>query len=130
MRIPILLSALLLSPIALSAGAKADLRTSMPPLGLAPLYVTFIARVDGTEEELWCPAVRWTFDDGRSSSTESDCEPYEDGDRATKIYTVKHIYRAPGDYRAKFELRKAGKLIAAASMLVQVADPTVIADAH
>jgi hypothetical protein len=124
----LLLAVLLLAPVALSARAKADLRTTVPPIGLAPLYVNLIARVEGTEEELWCPSIRWTFDDGRSSSTESDCEPYEDGDRATKVYTAKHVYRAPGEYRAKFELRKAGKLVAAASLLIQVTDPTVIAD--
>lgn len=126
----ILLAGLLLVPVALSARAKADLRTTVPALGIAPLTVAFIARVEGTEEELWCPEVRWEFEEGRSSARESDCQPYEDGDRATKVYTARYTYRSPGEYRPRFEIRKGGKLLAAAVITVQAIDPTVTADAN
>lgn len=51
---------------------------SIAPIGQGCSPVLFTAEISGPEDEGWyCPRVEWTWPDGTTSSTESDCPPYE-----------------------------------------------------
>lgn len=75
-----LLATLLLSGIASgpSLVLRASPRVSLAELSTGCAPVLLVAEILGPDTEPWyCPRVDWTWPDGTTSSTESDCPPYE-----------------------------------------------------
>lgn len=115
----ILLLLALLWPSLSDAGPSVRL-TALGRMGFAPLTVAFTVRLEGTDEELWCPEVVWRYEEGRKSSRESDCEPWSEGSLAARSYTSRYTYRTPGIHEAEFQIRRNGRVIARDVIVVDV----------
>ena len=95
-----------------------------PAVSFAPARIVVVAEVKGGAndfEEFYCPSVEWEWGDLTTSTSETDCEPYEAGkSEIRRRYTVEHRYKNPGGFRIVLRLKKGTKIIAAANTLVQV----------
>lgn len=100
-----------------------SLRAS-PNVSLAPARIVLVAELKGGPndyEEYYCAGVEWDWDDGTTSESSNDCEPYEIGKSEIKRrFTVVHVYQGSGNYRIQFKLKKERKLLAVATTRVQV----------
>ena len=97
--------------------------TARPPLGMSPTRVVLTGDLTGgpnDAEDFYCPTVEWDWGDGTMSEASSDCEPYEPGKSEIKRrYTTDHVFRA-GNYRVALRLKKRDKLVASATVLVEI----------
>lgn len=95
-----------------------------PQTAFVPARITARAEVRGGRddaEDFYCPALEWVWGDGTTSESSADCEPYEAGRSAIRrFYSAEHIYRLDGSYRIELRLRKTRKVVAMASVVVQV----------
>jgi hypothetical protein len=126
MRIPLVLVTLaFVAAESASAGDAArprlDLRVT-PRVALSPVEVFAMAELVGGEdlEDFHCPGLEWDWGDGSRSAHEADCEPFGPGTVVDRRYAAHHVYRAPGDYDIRLSLRRAGRVVSAASRRVQV----------
>lgn len=120
------------SSIASPRQAKDDKDTKRPALSLraspnvsfAPARIVLVAELKGGPNdyaEYYCAGVEWDWDDGTTSESSSDCEPYETGRSEIKRrFTVVHVYQNSGNYRVQFKLKKENKVLALAATRVQV----------
>ena len=95
-----------------------------PAISFAPARVVMVAEVKGGAndfEEFYCPTVEWEWGDLTTSTSETDCEPYEAGKSEIKRrYTVEHRFKNPGAFKVVLRLKKGTKIIAAANAQVQI----------
>ena len=95
-----------------------------PMMAIAPVRVVFTAELTGGAndfQEYYCPSVEWDWGEGTVSQTTGDCEPYEEGKSEIKRrFTVEHTYPRGGNYRIAFRLKQRDRLVANASINVQV----------
>lgn len=112
----------------LRAGAD-DKRPSVslkasPAVAFAPARIRVTAQLTGGADDfegLYCPSIEWEWGDGTTSSSSSDCEPYEAGKSTIRRrYSVEHIYRQPGAYRILLRLKKGSRVTASAQAAVTV----------
>ncbi len=98
---------------------RLDLRAT-PRLGLAPAHILATAELVGGDdvEDLYCPLLEWDWDDGARSIHESDCPPFEPGTGLDRHFTAEHVYNRSGEYSVRVTLRRASRLVAAASVTV------------
>jgi hypothetical protein len=116
--------------VALSSGAFADEKKpkisvkANPAMGMSPVRVVVTADITGganDNEEFYCPAIEWEWGDDTRSTNNADCDPYEAGKSEIKRrFTADHVYRASGEYRVQFRLKKKDKTIGAGSTAVRV----------
>ena len=95
-----------------------------PAVSFAPARIVVVAEVKGGAndfEEFYCPTVEWEWGDLTTSTSETDCTPYEAGKSEIKRrYTVEHRYKNPGGFRIMIRLKKGDKIVASANTLIQV----------
>jgi hypothetical protein len=100
---------------------RLDLRAT-PRVAFPPVVVFVMAELVGGEdlEDFHCPGVEWDWDDGSRSAHEADCEPFSPGTTLDRRFAAHHVYRGPGEYNIRLSLRRAGRLVSAASARVLV----------
>ncbi len=102
---------------------KVTLR-AQPPVGLAPFRAVLTGELQGGAddfEEFYCPSIEWAWGDDTTSESTLDCEPYEAGKSQIKRrFTVEHTFRREGVYKVYFHLKRKDKLLASASVTIQV----------
>jgi hypothetical protein len=95
-----------------------------PTVAFPPAKIRFTADLRGGDddfEEFYCASVEWEWDDGTTSESAADCEPYEAGrSRIVRHFTAEHKYDAPDNYHPAFRLKKRGKVVAQAKADVEV----------
>jgi len=100
---------------------RLDLRAT-PPTAFSPARVQAIGRLVGGEDmdELYCPAVEWSWGDGAVSAREGDCPPFDADTRMARHFSADHHYRQPGDYSVRLTLRRAGRPVAVATASISI----------
>jgi len=102
---------------------KISLR-AQPSVGVAPFRVVLTGELQGGAddfEEFYCPTIEWAWGDDTTSESTLDCEPYEAGKSQIKRrFTVEHMFRREGAYKVYFHLKRKAKMLASASVTVQV----------
>ena len=97
--------------------------TARPPLGMSPARIVLTADLTGgpnDSEDFYCPTVEWDWGDGTTSESTSDCEPYQPGkSEIRRRFTIDHVFMA-GSYRVALRLKKRDKLVASATVLVEI----------
>ena len=91
----------ILCTVALASGKPRATLGAFPHFSFAPHEVVFTLRIEGPEvEKFYCPQIEWFFGDGSSSSTLSDCDPWESHEPSSyeRIYTKHHKYWNPKEY--------------------------------
>lgn len=63
-----------------------------------------------SDEELWCPGVRWTWPDETTSYEESDCPPFDGQDSGFQGWEKLRRF-PPGEWEIAVELVKAERVI-------------------
>ena len=93
-----------------------------PGVSFAPANVLFIAELVGgdTVEEFYCPQIEWDFDDGRRSTSQSECEPFAADSTLERRFLVRQSYARAGQYRPTLTLRRADLVVARAAVTVLV----------
>ncbi len=95
-----------------------------PPAGFAPLRVHLAVDVKGGANDyadFYCPSVQWDWDDGTTSETSEDCEPYEAGKSTiTRRFSADHTFRLSGEYRLTFRLKQKAKVVSSATTTITV----------
>jgi hypothetical protein len=96
---------------------------AQPVISMAPAKVTLRAELAGGSndyEDFYCPTIEWDWDDGTTSESTSDCEPYEAGKSEIKRrFSVEHTFRA-GYYHVAFRIKRRDKVVASVTTTVQV----------
>jgi len=123
----VLVLALLAGPLASAADREEGRRPVLklratPGVSFAPANVLLIAELVGgdTVEEFYCPEVVWDFDDGRRSTSQSECEPFGGDSSLERRFLVRQSYAHPGEYRPTITLRRADGVVARAAVTVLV----------
>lgn len=102
---------------------KVSLR-AQPSVGVAPFRVVLTGELQGGAddfEEFYCPTIEWAWGDDTTSESTLDCEPYEAGKSQIKRrFTVEHMFRREGAYKVYFHLKRKAKMLASASVTIQV----------
>jgi hypothetical protein len=97
---------------------------AQPPVGVAPFRVVLTGELQGGDddfEEYYCPTVEWAWGDDTTSESTLDCEPYEAGKSQIKRrFTVEHMFRRAGAFKVYFHLKRKDKVLASASVTIQV----------
>jgi hypothetical protein len=97
---------------------------AQPASGIAPARVVLMAELTGGANdfaEYYCPTIRWEWDDGTSSESASDCEPYEAGKTEIKRrFTVEHRFDRAGTYKVYVRLKQRDKDVVASSVTIQI----------
>jgi hypothetical protein len=96
-----------------------------PGAAMPPVNVLFVAELQGGDEveDLYCPEIHWDFDNGRRSSSQSDCDPFDETSILERRFLVRQKYMVPGEYTAILTLRRAGVVVAQAAATVSVVSP-------
>jgi hypothetical protein len=78
----------------------------------APIVRTYL-QINNPTDKYYCPEVRWNWDDGESSSRESDCAPILEstGDGARYSFSGQHSYRTSGDFNVQAIIMRNGQVI-------------------
>ena len=97
---------------------------AQPAVGVAPFRVVLTGELQGGAddfEEYYCPTVEWAWGDDTTSESTLDCEPYEAGKSQIKRrFTVEHMFRRAGAFKVYFHLKRKDKVLASASVTIQV----------
>jgi hypothetical protein len=98
-----------------------DIR-ALPRVAMSPTDVAFTAKLIGGEEleDFHCPEVEWNWNDGARSVREGDCDPYEQGDEVVRVFSARHRFRQAGLYTVTVSLRRASRVVAAATVTIDV----------
>jgi hypothetical protein len=95
-----------------------------PPVGFSPLRVRLVVDVRGGADDFqdfYCAGIVWAWGDGTESESSEDCEPYQPGVSAIKRrFSTEHVFRQSGNYRVTFRLKQRDKVVAGATVNVQV----------
>ena len=95
---------------------------ALPRFSFSPASIHFTAELTSGDdvEELYCPDVEWEWGDGGKSQQESDCPPFEEGQKIDRHFTADHVYQMAGRYLIKVTMRRAGKTMAAQTLQITV----------
>jgi len=97
---------------------------AQPSVGVAPFRTVLTGELQGGAddfEEYYCPTVEWAWGDDTTSESTLDCDPYEAGKSQIKRrFTVQHTFRRDGQYKVYLHLKRKDKILASASVSVQV----------
>lgn len=111
---PLPLPALLSRPVLVIPKPKVELRIHPHVLLQSvsrPKPIILFLRITDTNDELWCPGVRWFWPGGTQSYEEGDCTPWEEtapADRANQSWTQRVIL-PPGEWTLAVALEKNGR---------------------
>lgn len=93
---------------------KSALRVN-PTLVFVPQRI--VATVELTEgaddhQDYYCPRIEWLWDDGTTSESAEDCDPWEAGtSEIRRRYTTDHTYKEPGTYNVIFRMKQGSKIV-------------------
>ena len=97
---------------------------AQPPVTVTNGRVVLTAELVGGAddyEEFFCPTTEWDWDDGTTSESTLDCQPFEAGKSQIKRrFTVDHRFRRAGQVKVAFRLKRADKILVTASTNIQV----------
>jgi hypothetical protein len=97
---------------------------AQPPVSISPARVVLTAELVGGAndyEDFYCPTVEWDWGDGTTSESTLDCQPYEAGKSEIKRrFTIDHRFRRAGELHVSFRLKRNDKVLALASVRIQV----------
>jgi hypothetical protein len=97
---------------------------AQPPVGVAPARIVLTAELVGGAndfEDYYCPTVVWEWGDDTSSESTLDCDPYEAGkSEIRRRFTVDHTFRRSGSFKVMFRLKRRDKLVATATVTLQI----------
>ena len=95
-----------------------------PPVGFSPLKVRAVVEVRGGADDnmdFYCAGTEWDWGDGTISENSSDCDPYEAGKSVMRRhFTGDHVFRQQGASKIVFRLKQKSKVVASATVNVQV----------
>lgn len=95
-----------------------------PPVGFSPLRVRAVVDVRGGSDDyadFYCAGTEWDWGDGTVSESSSDCDPYEAGKSSIqRRFSADHVFRYGGAHKIVFRLKQKSKVVASASVNVQV----------
>ena len=80
---------------------------------------------DGADDfqDFYCAKVEWSWDDGTTSESQDDCDPYEPGKSTIRRhFTNEHRYTLAGNFNVRFALKQGSKTVGASTMQVRVRD--------
>ncbi len=105
---------------------RLDLRAT-PRSAFPPASVLVAAQLKGGEdlEDFYCPGLEWDWGDGSRSVHEADCPPFDAGVSLERFFSARHAYRQSGGYTVRLTLRRADRVVAAASIPVLIHGPDV-----
>lgn len=95
---------------------------AMPRVAISPTNVAVTAKIVGGSEleDFHCPEVEWNWSDGERSVRLSDCDPYQPGADIVRVFSATHRYRRAGQYVVTIRLRRASRVLAAATVTIEV----------
>jgi hypothetical protein len=95
-----------------------------PPVGFSPLTVHAVVEVRGGTDDyadFYCAGTEWDWGDGTVSENSSDCDPYEAGKSTIRRrFAADHVFRQGGGHRVVFRLKQKSKVVASATVNIQV----------
>lgn len=95
-----------------------------PQVAISPAKIRVSVELRGGAddyEDYYCPTIEWDWDDDTRSESTEDCEPYSAGHSSiTRRYSAAHTYEESGVYKATFKIKRKDKVLALASVNVQV----------
>lgn len=120
-----LVSALTLPAMAGDGGRDGKPKLAMraaPRFAFAPASVLLTAELVGGEgiEDLYCPALEWSWGDGETSTQEADCAPFGPEAVLERSFSARHAYREGGAFQVRLALKRAGRTVAATTALVTI----------
>jgi len=93
-------------------------------LGFSPLKVRAVVEVRGGADDnvdFYCAGTEWDWGDGTVSENSSDCNPYEAGKSSMqRHFSGDHVFRQGGAQKIVFRLKQKSKVVASATVTVQV----------
>lgn len=112
-----------------------------PTMAFSPARVVVSADLTGgvdTDQQLYCLAVEWDWDDGTKSADTADCEPFEAGKSDIKRhFTADHMYRIEDqntgagagpidyhDFHVQLRLKKNNKVVVSGGTTIKVKPQT------
>ncbi len=110
------------------ANQKDNSKTSLslrasPAMAFAPVRITLSAQLkgDADSEDFYCPTVQWDWGDGTISESSSDCEPVQPSKSEVQTsFVTQHVYKTGGQYEVRLLLKKAERVVAAASASLNI----------
>ena len=97
-----------------------------PAVAFAPARIVATAELSGGADDyqdFYCAKVEWTWDDGTTSESQDDCDPYEAGkSQIRRRFTNEHKYQLPGQFEVRFTLKQGKKSVGSGSIAVRVRD--------
>ena len=106
-----------------------------PAMAFSPARIVVSADMTGgadNDQQLYCLAIEWDWDDGTKSGDSADCEPYEAGKSEIKRhFTADHTYRIEDqmaganpidyhDFHVQLRLKKNNKVVVSGGTTVKV----------
>lgn len=107
-------------------GPRATLHSTRQ-VAMAGQPVTFWVAITNSDEELWCPGLRWIWPDETTTTYEADCSPFEaqSSDFWGGRYDTGQTKRfGPGSYTITVELFKGDRTIRKLHVTVRVGGDT------
>ena len=118
-----------------------------PMIAFSPARIVVIGELIGganDNQDFYCIAVEWEWDDGTKSEESASCEPYQPGkSEITRHFTTDHTYRVGEqnphvhvptepyhDFHVQLRLKKNGKVITSARATVKIKGETNVAVAR
>ena len=97
-----------------------------PAVAFAPARIVATAELSGGADDyqdFYCAKVEWSWDDGTTSESQDDCDPYEAGkSQIRRRFTNEHKYQLPGQFEVRFTLKQGKKSVGSGSIAVRVRD--------
>jgi len=86
-----------------------------PNTAFAPVEVVFTGRLRGgndDHEDFYCLSAEWDWDDGTTSESIFDCDPYEPGtSEIRRRFSRRHSYRIGGRYEIRLSLKRRDEVV-------------------
>ena len=82
---------------------------------------------DGGDEDYYCPRLEWEWEDGTTSSEESDCPPFDAAQPTDheRTWTKSHQFYEPGEHTIRARLFKGERMIRVLDTKVQITGDAV-----
>ncbi|MEO8362420.1 MAG: hypothetical protein ABI672_20500 [Vicinamibacteria bacterium] len=129
-RVPLLRTTAVAVALGLMFGVPASAKPKRPTLGVrvsprmafSPVGVLAMAELTGGEdsEDFYCLAIEWDWDDGSKSLQDSDCDPYQAGQKIDRRFSSEHYYSGGGSYNIRATLKAQDKTVATNSFRLVV----------
>ena len=100
-----------------------------PAVAFAPARIVATAELSGGADDyqdFYCAKVEWSWDDGTTSESQDDCDPYEAGkSQIRRRFANEHKYQSAGQFEVRFTLKQGKKSVGSGSIAVRVREGDV-----